>query len=86
MIIFINPEKIGKLFSDLIDESVKADIEYYQKIKKREFEKQKLEEKKRLEKMKKEEEEHDLYYEQYLKDPTSVMICPFGWSPFGIYL
>lgn len=35
--------------------------------------------------MKKEKEEHKLYYQQYLEVPTSVMICPFGWSPFGIY-
>ena len=33
-----------------------------------------------------EQEERETYWNQFLDDPTSVMICPFGWSPFGIYL
>jgi hypothetical protein len=86
MIVFINTETISNFFSDLLKEKVKEDMKHYQEVKKYEFEQQKLKEQKRLEKMKKEEEEHKLYYEQYLEDPTSMMICPFGWSPFGIYL
>ena len=86
MIVFIDTEAISSFFSDLLKEQVKQDMKYSQELKKYEYEKQKLKEQKRLEKMKKEEEEHKLYYEQYLEDPTSVMICPFGWSPFGIYL
>jgi hypothetical protein len=33
-----------------------------------------------------ERKEREAYWNQYLDDPTSVMILPFGWSPFGIYL
>ena len=33
-----------------------------------------------------EQKEREAYWEQYAEDPTSVMILPFGWSPFGIYL
>lgn len=86
MIIFIDT----KAFADFLHDIIKSGVEHDLKIQKqREIEyakKQKLKEQKRLEKMKKEEEEHLLYYRQYLEDPTSMMICPFGWSPFGIYL
>lgn len=33
-----------------------------------------------------ERKEREAYWNQYLEDPTSIMILPFGWSPFGIYL
>ena len=49
--------------------------------KQRDIERQRKKEHKYLEKLKKEKEEHNQYYNEYCKDPTSVMICPFGWSP-----
>lgn len=39
-----------------------------------------------MERLEIEEAAHNAYRKALYEDPTSVMICPFGWSPFGFYL
>lgn len=33
-----------------------------------------------------ERKERERYWTQFCNDPDSVKICPYGWSPFGLYL
>ena len=33
-----------------------------------------------------ERKEREQYWTQFLNNPDSVKICPYGWSPFGFYL
>lgn len=60
------------------------EVEVYKKIE-REAAERRLEQERRIAESL-ERKEREAYWNQYLEDPTSVMILPFGWSPFGIYL
>lgn len=60
------------------------EVEVYKKIE-REAAERRLEQERRITESL-ERKEREAYWNQYLEDPTSVMILPFGWSPFGIYL
>ena len=60
------------------------EVEVYKKIE-REAAERRLEQERRIAESI-ERKEREAYWNQYLEDPTSVMILPFGWSPFGIYL
>ena len=60
------------------------EVEVYKKIEREAAEKRLSEERHIAESL--ERKEREAYWNQYLEDPTSVMILPFGWSPFGIYL
>lgn len=86
MILFIDPKTIGKFFNDLVEEGVKEDMKHYHKMIEQKQKEAREKAEKEAEQYRKELEEHNQYYREYLDDPTSVMICPFGWSPFGIYL
>ena len=81
---------VFRTFADLVWDAVEEDIKREKEIleaRRREEEVKRYHKNKSLEEQLKQEQlEHDLYREQLYKDPTSVMICPFGWSPFGIYL
>jgi hypothetical protein len=81
---------IFREIAELIYEVAQEDYEHNKKILE---ERRRLEEIKRYHKNKLEQErleqerlERQVYWDQLYDDPTSVMICPFGWSPFGIYL
>lgn len=74
------------MFDKLLKQMVKDDIQYQKESHER-FLKEQEEKKKREAEQRELEEMERLQYRQELEDdPTSVMICPFGWSPFGIYL
>lgn len=60
------------------------EVEVYKKIE-REAAERRLEQERRITESL-ERKEREAYWNQYLEDPTSVMILPYGWSPFGIYL
>lgn len=60
------------------------EVEVYKKIE-REAAERRLEQERRITESL-ERKEREAYWNKYLEDPTSVMILPFGWSPFGIYL
>lgn len=86
MILFVDTKGMADFFYRLIEEGVKHDMKIQKEIdaenRKKEIEKQK----KKIEQLKIEDAEREEWHRQYWEDPTSVMICPFGWSPFGIYL
>ena len=64
--------------------SLEDEVEAYRKHEREAAEKRLSEERRIAESL--ERKEREAYWNQFLDDPTSVMICPFGWSPFGIYL
>lgn len=76
----------GEAMNELHKLLVKEDMEHYHEMIEQKQKEAREKAEKKAEQYRRELEEHNLYYEQYLEDPTSVMICPFGWSPFGIYL
>lgn len=86
MIIFIDPQKIGNFLYDLIESESHHEKKIQQKIENEHKAKLKEKREKKLKKIEYEEKKLNEWCEQYNEDPTSVMICPFGWSPFGIYL
>ena len=77
---------LAELIYDAVQEDMKREKEFLELRRREEeikrYHKNKLEQ----ERLEQEELERQTYREQLYKDPTSVMICPFGWSPFGIYL
>ena len=86
MIIFIDTKKLGNFLYDLIESESEHERKIQEKIENRRKAKLKEKREKKLKKIADEEKKLNEWREQYCKDPTSVMICPFGWSPFGIYL
>ena len=81
---------IFKEFAELIYDaytymtSWEDEVEVYKKLE-REATERRLEQERRIAESI-ERKEREAYWNQYLEDPTSVMILPYGWSPFGIYL
>ena len=81
---------VFRTFAELVYDAVQEDMKREKEIleaRRREeeikrYHKNKLEQ----ERLEQERLEQEAYWEQLYKDPTSVMICPFGWSQFGIYL
>lgn len=77
---------LAELICDAVDEDIKRGKEILEERRREEeikrYHKNKIEQ----EKLEQERLELEAYREQLCEDPTSVMICPFGWSPFGIYL
>lgn len=77
---------LAELICDVVDEDLKREKEILEERRREEeikrYHKNKLEQ----EKLEQERLERQAYWDQLYEDPTSVMICPFGWSPFGIYL
>jgi prephenate dehydrogenase len=77
---------LSETLYELNKQLVKEDMEHYHKMIEQKQKEAREKAEKEAEQYRKELEEHNQYYREYLDDPTSVMICPFGWSPFGIYL
>lgn len=77
---------LAELICDVVDEDLKREKEILEERRREEeikrYHKNKIEQ----EKLEQERLERQAYWDQLYDDPTSVMICPFGWSPFGIYL
>ena len=82
MIIFIDKQAFRDVFGCLFETPKNNDKECYNKISKKDIERAS----RKIEKQQQEKLKLEQYRKEYHKDPTSVMICPFGWSPFGIYL
>lgn len=77
---------LAELIYDVVQEDMKREKEFLEARRREEeikrYHKNKLEQ----ERLEQERLEQQAYWDQLYDDPTSVMICPFGWSPFGIYL
>lgn len=77
---------LAELIYDVVQEDIKREKEILEERRREEeikrYHKNKIEQ----ERLEQERLERQAYWDQLYKDPTSVMICPFGWSPFGIYL
>lgn len=77
---------LAELIYDVVQEDLKREKEILEERRREEeikrYHKNKIEQ----EKLEQERLERQAYWDQLYDDPTSVMICPFGWSPFGIYL
>lgn len=77
---------LGEAMYELHKQLVKEDMKHYYEMREQKQKEAREKAEKAAEQYRKELEEHNQYYREYLEDPTSMMICPFGWSPFGIYL
>ena len=77
---------LGEELYELHKQLVKEDMKRCQEMREQRQKEAREKAEKEAEKYRKELEEHNQYYREYLEDPTSMMSCPFGWSPFGIYL
>lgn len=77
---------LAELIYDVVQEDIKREKEILEERRREEeikrYHKNKIEQ----ERLEQERLERQAYWDQLYDDPTSVMICPFGWSPFGIYL